>query len=184
MAPQVILVNGSRRKSTTDRYLRQIAVILEAEGVSSTTISLADYQIAQCEQCVRKASWCVVPDDSRGILSQILNADGLVLGSAVYVGTVTGKLKSLLDKTASRLHRPPAVGLPLLPVVTTAGSGLKRTIAYLSKAVMYWGVHPVSGILRSATESRPVQRSEAEAFLHCLHAPRVRYRPSLRQVML
>jgi NAD(P)H-dependent FMN reductase len=161
--------------------------MLEAEGVSTTTISLADYQIADCtgcEQCIRKTTWCVLPDASREILSLVLDADGLVLASPVYVGTVTGKLKSLLDKTASWLHRPPAVGLPVLPVVTTAGSGLKRTLAYLSEAVIYWGAHPVSGIRRSATNDGPVQPGELEEFLRCLRTPRERYRPSLRQVML
>jgi hypothetical protein len=126
----------------------------------------------------------VLEDDAQDVLSKVLAADGLVLATPVYVGTVTGKLKSLIDKTASWLHRPQVVGLPVLPVVSTAGSGQKRTLAYLAEAVTYWGAHPLAGISRTATNRRPVDRSELEPFLRHLGMSKARYRPSLRQVVL
>ena len=186
MSKKVLLINGSPRKGTTLSFLEQIEQLLKEQDLSTKVINLADREITDCtgcEQCIRKTTWCVFNDDANDILSEVLEADGLVLSSPVYVGTVTGKLKSLLDKTASWLHRPPAVGLPVLPLVTTAGSGKKQTIAYLSEAVTYWGAHPLKGIGRTASDRKPIDLSELELFLRYLRLPKERYAPSMHQVM-
>lgn len=174
---RVVLLNGSPRKGNTRRRLLEIADLLRTEGVDTTLIDLGGYRILDCtgcERCIRETSRCVLPDHAEQILSQLLQADGVVLGSPVYVGTVPGVLKSLLDKTASWLHRPPAVGLPVLPVVTTAGSGDGATVDYLREAVGYWGAHPLKGIRRSASRQSPIQRREIDAFLRHLRLPKSR----------
>lgn len=183
----VVLVNGSPRHRTTMKYLRQVEAILHEAGVSTELISLAGTDIRDCtgcETCIRRTGWCVQKDAAPEILARMLSADGLVIATPVYMGTVTGKLKSLLDKTASWLHRPPAVGTPVLPLVTTAGSGAKRTLAYLTETVACWGAHPIGGIARSASAREPVARREVERYLDHLHRSRSSYRPTLRQVML
>lgn len=187
MGTRVVLINGSPRKGNTARLLGEIDAVLRAKGFDTTLVHLAGLSIRDCtgcERCIRETTECVFQDDAREILSQVLSADGLVLATPVYVGTVTGKLKSLIDKTASWLHRPQAVGMPVLPVVTTAGSGHKRTLSYLAEAVTYWGAHPVGGISRTATNSNPVQQKELAPFLRHLRMPKDRYRPTLRQVVL
>jgi multimeric flavodoxin WrbA len=183
----VVMVNGSPRHGTTLKYLRQVEGILLDSGVSTELISLAGTDIRDCsgcEVCIRRTGWCVQKDGAPEILRRMLRADGLVIATPVYMGTVTGKLKSLLDKTASWLHRPPAVGLPVLPLVTTAGSGAKRTLSYLTETVASWAAHPVGGIARSASAREPVARREVQCFLDHLRRDRSSYRPTCRQVML
>ena len=183
----VVLVNGSPRHGTTLTYLRQVEAVLHEAGVSTELISLAGTDIRDCngcEACIRRTGWCVQKDAAPEILARMLSADGLVIGTPVYVGTVTGKLKSLLDKTASWLHRPPAVGTPVLPLVTTAGSGAKDTLAYLTQTVATWGAHPVGGIRRSASAQEPVEPREVADFLDHLRRNRSSYRPTWRQIML
>ena len=183
----VVMVNGSPRHGTTQEYLRQVEGILQDAGVSTELISLAGTDIRDCtgcETCIRRTGWCVQKDAAPEILRRMLRADGLVIATPVYMGTVTGKLKSLLDKTASWLHRPPAVGIPVLPLVTTAGSGAKRTLSYLAETVASWAAHPVGGIARSASMREPVARGEVERFLDHLRRERSSYRPTWRQVML
>jgi multimeric flavodoxin WrbA len=183
----VVLLNGSPRRGTTLGYLEQIEEHLVHGGVTTETINLGDHEIQDCtgcERCIRKTTWCIYEDDSREILEKLLVSDGIVISAPVYMGTVPGKLKSLIDKTASWLHRPPAVGKPVLPLVTTAGSGAKRTLAYLTEAVTYWGAHPVQGITRSASDREAVHSEEVATFLRHLRLPKERYRPTLRQVML
>ncbi len=187
VSTHVVIINGSPRNGNTARVLHDIEEILRAEGIGTSLVHLAGLTIRDCtgcERCIRETTACVFQDDAREILSQVLTADGLVLATPVYVGTVTGKLKSLIDKTAAWLHRPQTVGLPVLPVVTTAGSGRKRTLAYLTEAVTYWGAHPMAGISRTATDRAPVRRGELDSFLRHLRIPKSRYRPSLRQVVL
>ena len=183
----IILINGSPRKKTTRGFLDQIASLCEARGIETEIIDLGDHTIEYCtgcERCIRKTTWCVYRDDSREILDKILQADGLVIAAPVFMGTVPGKLKSLLDKTASWLHRPPAVGKPVMPLVTTAGSGEKNTLNYLTEAVTYWGAHPVKGTSRNASNRAPIRKEELEDFIRHLEMPAARYRPSLKQVML
>jgi multimeric flavodoxin WrbA len=183
----VVLVNGSPRHGTTLKYLQQVEAVLQEAGVSTELISLAGADIRDCsgcETCIRRTGWCVQKDAAPKILARMLNADGLVIGTPVYMGTVTGKLKSLLDKTASWLHRPPAVGIPVLTLVTTAGSGAKQTLAYLTQTVASWGAHATGGIARSASVREPIARREVERFLDHLRRSRTSYRPTLRQLML
>ena len=183
----VVLVNGSPRHGTTLKYLRQVEEILQDAGVSTELITLAGTDIRDCsgcETCIRRTGWCVQHDAAPEILTRMLSADGLVLATPVYMGTVTGKLKSLLDKTASWLHRPPAVGIPVLPVVTTAGSGAKQTLVYLTETVASWGAHPIGGIARSASTRKPIARREVQRYLDHLRRSRTSYRPTLRQVVL
>ena len=183
----VVMVNGSPRHGTTQEYLRQVEAILQEAGVSTELISLAGTDIRDCtgcETCIRRTGWCVQKDAAPEILRRMLRADGLVIATPVYMGTVTGKLKSLLDKTASWLHRPPAVGIPVLPLVTTAGSGAKQTLSYLAETVASWAAHPVGGIARSASMREPVAFREVERFVDHLRRDRSSYRPTWRQVML
>lgn len=183
----VVLVNGSPRHGTTLEYLRQVERILQDAGVSTDLIPLAGTEIRDCsgcETCIRRTGWCVQPDSAPEILHRMLSADGLVIATPVYMGTVTGKLKSLLDKTASWLHRPPAVGIPVLPLVTTAGSGAKQTLLYLTETVASWAAHPVAGIARSASARGPVEHREVKRFLDHLRRSRSTYRPTWRQVVL
>ncbi|NBC28367.1 MAG: hypothetical protein GVY29_00065 [Spirochaetes bacterium] len=187
LGSHVVMVNGSPRHGTTLKYLRQLEAILHEEGVSTELIPLAGSDIRDCtgcETCIRKTGGCVQADDAPPILSRMLDADGLVLATPVYMGSVTGKLKSLLDKTASWLHRPPAVGIPVFTLVTTAGSGAAQTVNYLGATAASWGAHPVGGITRTASKTAPVARPEVERFLDHLGRSRERYRPTLRQIML
>ena len=141
----VVAVNGSPRKATTQKLLDEIEELLETQQIQMTTINLGDYQVDDCigcELCIRKTGQCFQKDDSQSILSQLVAADGVILASPVYLMSITGKLKSLIDKTASWVHRSPMVGKPMLSVSTTGGAGLKDVHNYLEKVGVQWGMHP------------------------------------------
>ena len=182
----VVAINGSPRKATTHKLLGEIADLLEAQQVQVTTINLGDYQVDDCigcEVCIRKGSQCIQKDDSESILSQIVAADGVILASPVYVMNITGGLKSLIDKTASWVHRPPMVGKPMMSVAMTAGAGLKEVQDYLEKVGIQWGLHPTDRIGRSAMNQDPVSKSEVSKFVLYLNNPPTAYKPSLNQLI-
>ena len=183
---QVIAINGSSRKVTTHRVLEQVAAALAPHQIEVTVISLAGLEIRDCigcELCIRKTSECYQEDAAREILPRLVKADGIILASPVYVMNVTGKLKSLIDKTASWIHRPPLVGKPALLVATTAGAGLKDTLAYLELVAIQWGAHPAGKIGRTAMDRRPVSERELSRFVWHLHHETSQYRPSMRQLI-
>ena len=77
-------------------------------------------------------------------MNKIENADLIILGTPVFVGSCTGSLKLFLDHLAYMwlVHRPKEsmfnkVGL----IVTSAGgSGVKQTTKLLKTNLFYWGV--------------------------------------------
>jgi multimeric flavodoxin WrbA len=154
----VVAVNGSPRKGYTQKLVKDVAALLESHHIRTTVLSLADYRIddcAGCETCVRKTTWCIQEDDTREVLSKLLEADGVILASPVFVMHVTGKLKSLIDKTASWVHRPPMVGKPALLISTTQGAGLKEVLGYLKQVAIQWGMHPHRQNRTGGHEPRP-----------------------------
>jgi len=182
----VVILNGSSRKATTHNLLKQIVALLESRQIQTTLIDLTDHQIDDCigcERCIRQASHCFQVDDAEEILAQFRDADGIVLASPVYVMNVAGKLKSLIDKTASWIHRPPMVRKPALLVATTAGSGLKDVLNYLEQVVIQWGAQPAGKIGRSVMNEGPVSSEEIADFIWHLNHPVRAYTPSLRQVI-
>lgn len=183
---RVIAINGSSRQGTTQKVLEEIAAALAPRQIEVIVISLAGREIGDCigcERCIRKTSECYQQDAARDILPQLIDADGIILASPVYVMNVTGKLKSLIDKTASWVHRPPLVGKPALLVATTAGSGLKETLSYLERVAIQWGAHPTGKIGRSAMDQRPVSSRELGRFVWHLYNETRQYRPSIRQLI-
>jgi multimeric flavodoxin WrbA len=182
----VVAVNGSPRKATTYKLLEEIAVLLEAQQVQMTILNLGDYQVDECtgcELCIRKTGQCHQNDDTQKILSQLEAADGVILASPVYVMNIPGRLKSLIDKTASWVHRSPMVGKPMLSVAVTAGAGLKEVHTYLEKVGLQWGMHPTDQIGRSAMNQEPPTQSEINKFVWHLKNPTSAYKPSLQQLI-
>jgi multimeric flavodoxin WrbA len=185
-AKQVIAINGSSRKVTTHRVLEQIAAALAPHHIKVNVISLAGLEIGDCigcELCIRKTSECYQEDAARDILPQLIEADGIILASPVYVMNITGKLKSLIDKTASWIHRPPLVGKPALLVATTAGSGLKDALGYLELVAIQWGAHPAGKVGRTAMNQSPVSDKELDRFVWHLDHETSLYRPSMKQLI-
>jgi multimeric flavodoxin WrbA len=181
----VVAVNGSPRNVTTQKLLDEIAAKLASYQIEVTTISLAGKEIkdcAGCERCIRETTLCIQRDAAQEILAQLLAADGVILASPVYMMHVSGKLKSLIDKTASWVHRPPMAGKPVMMVATTGGSGLRQTLDFLKQTIIQWGAHPTSRIGRRATDSRPVSDQEVASFVWHLNNDPRHYRPEWVQL--
>ncbi len=185
---QIVSLNGSPRKrhSNTGRLLREITALIPSDVAEVSQLSLADYQIEHClgcQRCILKDVPCFQEDEAQSVLRRIREADALILGSPVYMMHVSGKLKSLIDRSASWFHRPVLTGKPAMVVSSTAGSGLKETLSYLESVVIQWGAHPAGRIGRSLTRAQPITESDVSRFLWHLRNDTSRYRPSLRQLI-
>ncbi len=102
----VIAVNGSpRRDWSTGTLLRNALEGAESVGAQTELIHLYDltYQgCTSCFSCKRKSNTCkglcAMRDDLRGVLTQTLQSDVLLLGSPIYFGDVTGEMRSFLER--------------------------------------------------------------------------------------
>ena len=98
-----------------------------------------------CANCILYGEdKCPHYKDINPLIKKIEEADLIIIGTPVFVGSCTGGLKAFLDHMAYMwlVHRPSAsmfnkVGL----IVTSAGgSGVKQTVKLIKNNMFYWGI--------------------------------------------
>lgn len=103
-------INGSPRKNKNTATLLQKAldgVKESANGkeIETEIINLYDLNYTGCKSCfackrLGGASYgkCAVKDDIQEVLEKVSQADGLIFGSPIYFGNITGQLQSFLER--------------------------------------------------------------------------------------
>jgi multimeric flavodoxin WrbA len=102
---RILGIAGSPRKNGNTEYMMRLA--LEAassvEGVETRFVNLRELDIHPCTGCLRCSSQksgeqpCPQFDDELPY-KELLEADGLILGTPVYFGTVSSQLKIFMDR--------------------------------------------------------------------------------------
>jgi multimeric flavodoxin WrbA len=110
---KIVLLNGSPKKNgNTAQILKIAAKATGATAKDITLLNLAEYDIKPCNACgvCWKRQKCPIKDDLENVLKPILEADGIILGSPVYYGTISPELKAFIDRSGELLG---ARGFPL-----------------------------------------------------------------------
>ena len=101
-------INGSPRKTFStakllDKSLEGIQSVLPEAEVER--IDLYDIPFNGCKSCFackringRHYGRCVYKDDFKPILTEITQSDGVILGSPVYFGDLTGNMRCFLER--------------------------------------------------------------------------------------
>lgn len=183
---KVLAITSSRRKGNTYKVVYQVKNILEKNNVEVEIINLYDYKIDSCigcEVCVLKGN-CVLKDDVPYIMEKLKSSDGIILSSPVYLQSISGKLKTFVDRTCAWFHRPELYGKPFLGISTTKGSGLKYTLEYLECIGTQWGAFNSGSIGRNIrTIDKEVTEKECEDFIKKIKCDKSQYKPSLKSVL-
>ncbi len=183
---KVIAINSSKRKKRTYSLLQQMKDKLKKENIKVDIINLSDYKIEQCigcEMCLRNNE-CKINDDVKTLMDLLKEYDGIILSTPVYMNNVCGRLKVFVDRTCKWMHRPELVAVPIMFVVTTAGSGAKRTLEYLENISLQWGTFATDKIYRKArTLSIPIILKEYKSFVKHIFMSKNFYRPSINQLI-
>jgi multimeric flavodoxin WrbA len=97
----VLGINGSPHRNGNTAYaLRHALSLLKEAGVETEYIALADQEIHNCQGCFScRDGECVHDDDMRSIIDAMRQCDCLLLASPVYMGMVTGQMKTMMDRT-------------------------------------------------------------------------------------
>ncbi|MBN1439431.1 MAG: flavodoxin family protein [Anaerolineales bacterium] len=99
---KILGISGSPNPGGNTAFaVRHALDILKSEGAHCTFLSLAGKEIHPCTGCwaCQKARECRYDDDMAEILAALRGCDGLILGSPVYFGMVSGILKNMMDRT-------------------------------------------------------------------------------------
>jgi multimeric flavodoxin WrbA len=99
---KVVALNGSPHgDGAVHKGIAVMAAELEKEGIQTEIIHVGHLQVHGCIDCgtCRELRACVFNDDPvNECAGKINDADGLILGSPVYYGSIAGTFKSFLDR--------------------------------------------------------------------------------------
>ena len=97
----VLGINGSPNENgNTGFALRAALCAIESTGIDTTYIALANRTIHFCDGCFTcRNGDCIFNDDMGPIITALRRCDCLLLASPVYMGMVTGKMKTMMDRT-------------------------------------------------------------------------------------
>jgi multimeric flavodoxin WrbA len=106
IAMKVIAFNGSpRKKWNTATLLEKALEGAASRGAKTELIHLYDLNYKGCISCFacktkggKSYGRCAVKDDLTPVFRKIEKADAIILGSPIYFGTVSGEMKSFMER--------------------------------------------------------------------------------------
>ncbi|MDL2261042.1 flavodoxin family protein [Methanimicrococcus sp. OttesenSCG-928-J09] len=140
---KVIGILGSARdEGSTSRLMKEMMKPAEEMGAETKTYNLAKMNIGACFGCeaCRKTGSCVRKDDMHILYDELKNADAIVIGTPIYMGEMTGQLKTFIDrcfalKDAERNSLLPAG--KKLGIVITQGAPMPEHYAKSPERIEY-----------------------------------------------
>ena len=123
---KVIAFNGSpRKKWNTATLLEKALEGASSHGAETELIHLYDLNYKGCVSCFsckmkngKSYGKCAVKDDLTPIFEKVLDAQSLIFGSPIYLGTATGQMRSFMERLV----------FPFLPYTDPPGSIFPRKI--------------------------------------------------------
>jgi multimeric flavodoxin WrbA len=101
---KILGICGSPRKGNTEQMLEWVLDSCKANGADTELIKLRELNIKPCtgcDSCYGADRPCVIQDDMESIISKMLEADAIVLGTPNYFFNVSGIMKNFIDRTNS-----------------------------------------------------------------------------------
>jgi len=147
---KILGISGSPRRKNS-RTMKLVQAVLEGAQTQGAEIELVDVCALDinyclgCQVCFATGE-CVQTDDLAELADKMLSADGIVLGSPVYINGVTAQLKTLIDRLADAIHCQLLSGKYGCAVTTTGGSGDAGVLSYMNYFLNELGVVTVGQV--------------------------------------
>ncbi len=107
---RVLALNGSPRMKASSTYhiLRSFLEGMEAAGAQTEVIHIQQLNLEPCTGCytcwARTPGVCMHEDGMAGALEKLNNADMVIFGTPLYVFSMSGTMKTFLDRMLPRLE--------------------------------------------------------------------------------
>jgi multimeric flavodoxin WrbA len=123
--------------------LQELDKTIQAEVLTAGDVKIR--YCTGCWSCMTKGECPLDKGDDMGRLKEaMLKADLIVFGSPVYTYTISGQMKTFLDRLAAWYHTIRLAGKPGVTVATTAGSGFEQVHSLLGMLLGAMGVKTVT----------------------------------------
>ena len=139
MSKNVLIISSSPRKGGNSETLAtSFAKGAEEAGHKVETIYLREKKYGFCKGCLAclKVGHCVIDDDAVEIAVRMHDADVLVFATPVYYYSVSGQLKTMLDRANPLFDSDYAFTKAYL--LATAAEDGEETVEGTVKAVQGW----------------------------------------------
>jgi multimeric flavodoxin WrbA len=149
-AMKVLGINSSPRRKHS-RTLKLVEAVLggaRQHGAETELVDVCALDIRYClgcQGCYAKGM-CVRDDDFPDLLDTMVRADGIVLGSPVYMYGVTAQLKTVIDRMADAVYCQMFAGKYGCAVVTAGSSGEKDVLRYMNRILNELGAVTVGEV--------------------------------------
>jgi multimeric flavodoxin WrbA len=104
----VLGITGSPRKNgNTELLMKEALKAAEMEGCDTETFRISEKQVSPCDACHTcfETGKCKVGDDMQELYGMLERADGIIIGSPVYFGSVSAQAKAVMDRMFALLGR-------------------------------------------------------------------------------
>lgn len=101
---KIIMINGSPRKNGgTSAAFNALKAGMEEAGAEVREYRLNDLSFKGCQGCMncKRTGDCALEDDLSPVLEELKTADGLVIGSPVYMFAISGQTSLFLNRLYS-----------------------------------------------------------------------------------
>ncbi|MCB2193084.1 MAG: NAD(P)H-dependent oxidoreductase [Deltaproteobacteria bacterium] len=151
----IVALNGSPHGAigNTAQMIEMLRPTLEAEGLALEVIGLQDKDIDYCTGCALclEKGKCWIPDDHRGLVKKLLDADGIILAAPVYFLHVPAQMKTFIDRSLSWGHKPRDTYKPGLAISVAAAFQEVEVAHYLAHILHVYGAFSVGEFTAMAT---------------------------------
>ncbi|MBU4575736.1 MAG: NAD(P)H-dependent oxidoreductase [Desulfarculus sp.] len=151
----IVAINGSPHGGigNTSQMIEMLRPTLEAEGLALEVITLHDKEIDYCTGCALclEKGTCWIPDEHRGLVKRLLDADGIILASPVYFLHVTAQMKTFIDRSLGWGHKPRDTYKPGLAISVAAAFQEVEVADYLAGLLHVYGAFSVGTLTAMAT---------------------------------
>ena len=164
--PRVILINGSPHPhGSTYTALSEMAQEFEKAGISAEIIHIGNDAIRGCTACFSctKTGKCAFDDAVNRVAPKFIEADGIVVGSPVYIASPAGTLVSFLDRlfeSTIKVDKTMKVGAA---VACLRRAGATATIDMLNKYFTISGMPVASSSYWNLTHGKNAEQTAADA---------------------
>ncbi|NLC57831.1 MAG: flavodoxin family protein [Armatimonadetes bacterium] len=142
------ILGSPRSRGNTAILLEGVMEGARRAGAETRVISVASLDTnfcAGCSHCFRYGQ-CHYRDDVEKVKEKMLDADGIVLGSPVYIGTVSAQMKTIMDRCAYFIHCFLLAG-KYGAAVATAGAGQAEEVAeFQNRFLRMCGAYTVGAV--------------------------------------
>ena len=160
-----ISASPCKNRSHTFLLLREVLSAAEKEGGQTEVVHLCDLKIEfcrHCEACHRNLMVCPIKDDAHLLLTKMLESDGVIFASPVYINHITGYLKTFFDRSSHFIHCQRLLGKYIGAVVTAGGGPQEMVLDYLHHFSSICGAQYVGGVSTVVPINEEVKKKARE----------------------